>query len=74
MTIVPLMQMLRDVSIDAILYARDQVVLIEPPRSGDVVDGAHGSVVSSASVWCEHVNRLQTEFGGDPPWTGCVPA
>ena len=37
-------------------------------------DGAHGSVVSSASVWCEHANRLETEFGGDPPWTGCVPA
>ena len=54
--------------------SRDQVVLIEPPRSGDVVDGAHGSVVSSASVWCEHANRLETEFGGDPPWTGCVPA
>ena len=36
MTVMPLMQMLRDVSIDAILYARDQVVLIEPPRSGDV--------------------------------------
>jgi len=70
----PLMKMLRDVTVDAILYAQDQVVLIDPPRSADVLDGAHGAEVPSASVWCEHANRLATEYGGEPPWTGCVPA
>lgn len=70
----PLLRILRPVEIDAIRYAQDQVVLVEPPRSDDVLGQSHGSAVSSASVWVEHACRLATEFGGEPPWLGCVAA
>lgn len=68
----PLIKMLRDVEIDAVLYAQDQVVLVDPPRSDDVLAQEHGAAVPSASVWVEHSCRLETEFGGSPPWTGSV--
>lgn len=70
----PLIKMLRAVEIDAVLYAQDQVVLVEPPRSDDVIEQAHGAEVPSASVWVEHSCRLETEYGGEPPWLGSVSA
>ena len=70
----PLLRMSRAVEIDAVLYAQDQVVLVEPPRSDDVLDQAHGVTVASAAAWVEHACRLATEFGGEPPWFGCVAA
>jgi hypothetical protein len=69
---VPFIKMLCRVEIDAILYAQDQVVLVEPPRSDDVIEQEHGAVVPTAPVWIEHACRLATEFGGEPPWLGCV--
>jgi hypothetical protein len=71
---VPFIKMLRRVEIDAILYAQDQVVFVEPPRSDDVLEQAHGMAVATAPVWVEHAGRLATEFGGEPPWLGCVAA
>jgi len=70
----PLLRMLRAVEIDAVLYAQDQVVLVEPPRSDDVIEQSHGQAVSTAPCWVEHACRLATEFGGEPPWLGCVAA
>lgn len=70
----PLIRMLRAVEIDAVLYAQDQVVLVEPPRSDDVIEQAHGAAVTSASAWVEHSCRLATEYGGEPPWVGSVAA
>ena len=70
----PLLRMLRAVEIDAVLYAQDQGVLVEPPRCDDVVEQLHGAPVASAPVWVEHACRLATEWGGEPPWQGSVAA
>ena len=72
MTPMPLVQILHTVEIDGILYAKDQVVLIDNESLIDVLDQGHGDVVDQAPVWVDHSCRLATEFGSEPPWTGCV--
>lgn len=69
-----LIQMLRAVEVDGILYAKDQVVLIDGQSAADVLDQAHGVSVDVAPVWVDHSSRLATEFGSEPPWSGCVSA